>query len=110
MERWKDGSSRRTEGWKDGRMEVRVERKYRMALLGFRTYGLFRRYACAPPANSETFCEKINASSTSGKELAGLKKKEKKMKNDVDDTKIVKSRMSEFSRGRLKVRMRSWGI
>ena len=26
-----------------------------------------------------------------------------------DDTTIVKSRMSEFSRGRLKVRMRSWG-
>ena len=26
-----------------------------------------------------------------------------------DDTKIVKSHMSEFSRGRLKVRMRSFG-
>ena len=40
--------------------------------------------------------KKINASSASGKELAGLKKKKKKkMKNNYDDdTKIVKSRMS----------------
>ena len=38
------------------------------------------------------------------------KKKKKKMKNNYDDdAKIVKSRMSEFSRRRLKVRMRSWG-
>ena len=31
------------------------------------------------------------------------------MKNNYDDTKIVKSRMSEVSRGELKVRMRSLG-
>ena len=38
--------------------------------------------------------------------IAGLKKK---MKNDDDDTKIVKSRMSEFSCGRLMVHMRFLG-
>ena len=41
-------------------------------------------------------------------EIAGLKKKKKKMKNN-DDTKIVKSRMSELLRGELKVLMRSLG-
>ena len=51
--------------------------------------------------------EKINASTVSGKEIAGLKKK--KMKNNYDyDGK--KSRKSEFSRGELRARRKSWGI
>ena len=45
------------------------------------------------------------AATCSGKEIAGLKKKEEKTRNNYDDTKIVKSRMSDFSRGVLKVRM-----
>ena len=49
-------------------------------------------YACTPPTNLETFCEKINASTASGKKLAGLKKKKKKKNfDDYDDTKIAKS-------------------
>ena len=55
----------------------------------------------------ETFCEKINASTAPGKELAGLKKKKK---NYDDDTKIAKSRKCEFSRGELRARRKSWGI
>ena len=51
--------------------------------------------------------KKISASTCSSKEKAGLKKN--KMKNNYDDTKIVKSAMSEFSRGQLKVRMRCLG-
>ena len=41
------------------------------------------RYPCTPPAKLETFCEKSNASTASGKEIAGLKKKKKKMKNMI---------------------------
>ena len=50
--------------------------------------------------------KKISASTGSGKEIAGLKKKKN---NYDDDTKIVKSSMSEVSRGELKGRMRSLG-
>ena len=51
----------------------------------------------------ETFSEKINASTRSSIEIAGLLKK--KMK-----TRIVKSRMSRFSRGLLEARTMLLGI
>ena len=53
------------------------------------------------------FSQKISASTCSSKEKAGLKRK-KKMKNNYDDTKIVKSN-SRVEYIILKVRMRSLG-
>ena len=54
----------------------------------------------------ETFGEKISAEARSGKELPGLLKKMMMMMmmmmNNYDDTKIVKSCMSGFSRGKLE--------
>ena len=55
------------------------------------------------------FGEKISASPGSSKEIAGLLRKMMMMNDDdddddddEDDTKIVKSRMSGFSRGKLE--------
>ena len=51
----------------------------------------------------ETFGEKISADACSGKETAGLlKKKDDDDDDEYDDTKIMKSRMSGFSRGKLE--------
>ena len=55
----------------------------------------------------ETFGEKISAEACSGKEIAGLLKK---MKNIMMTRKIVKSRMSGFSRGKLEAGMNELGI
>ena len=53
----------------------------------------------------------MNASTASGKELAGLKKKKNNYyDDDYDDSKTAKSRKSEFSGGELKARRKSWGI
>ena len=46
----------------------------------------------------ETFSEKISASSGSGKEIAGLLKKKKKIEEYYDETKSRKLRMCGFSR------------
>ena len=62
---------------------------------------------CTPPTNLETFSEKISASTVSRKQLVGLLKK---MNNNYDDRKIVKSCMSDFSPGELKARIESVGI
>ena len=45
----------------------------------------------------ETFGKKISAEACSGKEIAGLQRKIM-MTNNYDDTKILKSRRSGFSR------------
>ena len=52
------------------------------------------RFPCTPPSTLETCGEKISAEACSGKEIAGL--------DDDDDTKIVKSRVSGFSRAKLE--------
>ena len=65
---------------------------------------------CTPPSTLEMFGEKISASPGSSKEIAGLLRKMMMMMmsddddndDDEDDTKIVKSRMSGFSRGKLE--------
>ena len=56
----------------------------------------------------ETFGEKINAEACSGKEIARLLKK--KRLNNYDDRKIVKSRMSRFSRGKLEAGRNELGL
>ena len=55
---------------------------------------------CTPPSTMETFGEKISAEACSGKEIAGLLRKMMMMMNNYDDTKIVKSRVSGFSRAK----------
>ena len=51
----------------------------------------------------ETLGEEISAEACSGKERAGLLRKMiMMMMNNYDDTKIVKSRVSGFSRGKLE--------
>ena len=53
---------------------------------------------------------KKSAPRLSGKKIAGLLKKMMMMKNNYDDTKIVKSRMSGFSRGKLEVGRNELGL
>ena len=60
-----------------------------MAIGGKKTKIALR--TCTPPASWDTFSEKFSASTGSSKEKAGLNKK-----NNDDDTKFVKSRMSDF--------------
>ena len=57
---------------------------------------------CTPPSTLEMFGEKISASPGSSKEIAGLLRKMMMIMIMKDDTKIVKSRMSGFSRGKLE--------
>ena len=58
---------------------------------------MMARCPCTPPSTVETFGEKISASTGSGKEIAGLLKKTKlMMMMNMNDTKIVKSRVSGF--------------
>ena len=69
---------------------------------------------CTPPPTLETFSEKINTSTRSSIEIAGLpkKKKKKKMKKKKEKkmTRIVKSCMSRFSRGVLEASTMLLGI
>ena len=61
----------------------------------------------------ETFGEKISAEACSGKEIAGLLRKMNDDDDDddeYDDTKIVKSRMSGFSRGKLEAGRNELGL
>ena len=65
----------------------------------------------------ETFGQKISAEACSGKEIAGLLKKMMLMIIDDDDddddeeyTKIEKSRMSGFSRGKLEAGRNELGL
>ena len=53
---------------------------------------------CTPPSTLEMFSEKISASPGSSKEIAGLLRKMMMMMM----MKMTKSRMSEFSRGKLE--------
>ena len=69
---------------------------------------MIARCPCTPPLPLEAFNEKISASTVSNKEIAGLKKKKKR--NNYDDTKIVKSRISAFSRGEPKVGINPVGL
>ena len=59
---------------------------------------------CTPPSTLEMFGENISASPGSSKEIAGLLRKMMMimMMMMMMDTKIVKSRMSGFSRGKLE--------
>ena len=59
---------------------------------------------CTPPSTVETFGKEISAEACSGKEIAGLLRKMgmMTMMNNYDDTKIVKSRVSGFSRAKLE--------
>ena len=52
-----------------------------------------KSHLCTPPASQDTFSEKFSTSTGSSKEKVGLKKK---MNNNNDDTKIVKSHMNHF--------------
>ena len=56
----------------------------------------------------ETFSKKISAEASSGKEIAGLLRKIMMMV--YDDTKIVKSRRSRFSRGKLEAGRNELGL
>ena len=58
----------------------------------------------------ETFGEKISAEACPGKEIAGLLRKEDDDDDEYDDTKIVKSRVSGFSRGKLEVGRNELGL
>ena len=59
----------------------------------------------------ETFGEKISAEACSSKEIAGLLRKEDDDDDDeYDDTKIVKSRVSGFSRGKLEAGRNELGL
>ena len=61
---------------------------------------------CTPPSTLEMFGEKISASPGSSKEIGGFTEEDDDddddNDDDEDDTKIVKSRMSGFSRGKLE--------
>ena len=60
---------------------------------------------CTPPSTLEMFGEKISASPGSSKEIySGFTEEDDDDDDydDEDDTKIVKSRMSGFSRGKLE--------
>ena len=70
---------------------------------------------CTPPSTLEMFGEKISASPGSGKEIAGLLMMMMMMINDddddeYDDTKVLKSRRSGFSRGKLKAGRNELGL
>ena len=59
----------------------------------------------------ETFGEKISAEACSDKEIAGLLRKMIMMMiNNYDDTKIVKSPVSRFSRGKLEAGRNELGL
>ena len=58
----------------------------------------------------ETFGQKISAEACSGKEIAGLLKKMMMMMMMMMMTKIEKSRMSGFSRGKLEAGRNELGL
>ena len=59
----------------------------------------------------ETFGEKISAEACSGKEIEGLlRKMRRRMMMNNDNTKIVKSRVSGFSRGKLEAGRNELGL
>ena len=62
----------------------------------------------------ETFGEEISAKACSGKEIAGLLRKimiaNDNDDDEYDDTKIVKSRVSGFSRGKLEAGRNELGL
>ena len=68
------------------------------------------RCPCTPQSTVETFGEEISAEACSGKEIAGLLRKMMMMMNNYDDTKIVKSRVSGFSRGKLEAGRNELGL
>ena len=68
------------------------------------------RCPCTPQSTVETFGEEISAEACSGKEIAGLLRKMMMMMNNYDDTQIVKSRMSGFSRGKLEAGRNELGL
>ena len=61
------------------------------------------RYPCTPQSTVETFGEEISAEACSGKEIAGLLRM-------MMNTKIVKSRVSGFSRGKLEAGRNELGL
>ena len=71
---------------------------------------------CTSPSTLEMFGEKISASPGSSKEIySGFTEEDDDDDNDdddddEDDTKIVKSRMSGFSRGKLEAGMNELGL
>ena len=54
--------------------------------------------------------KKISAEACSSKEIAGLLRKEDDDDDEYDDTKIVKSRVSGFSRGKLETGRNELGL
>ena len=67
---------------------------------------------CTSPSTMETFGKKISAEACSGKEIAGLLRMMMMMMmmNNYDDTKILKSRRSGFSRGKLEAGRNELGL
>ena len=65
------------------------------------------RCPCTPQSTVETFGEEISAEACSGKEIAGLLEEDD---DDDDDTKIVKSCVSGFSRGKLEAGRNELGL
>ena len=69
---------------------------------------MIARRPCTPPLPLEAFNEKICASTGSGKEIAGLKKKKKKRNMMTENCEI--SGISLFSPGESKVGINTWGF
>ena len=65
---------------------------------------------CTPPSTLEMFGEKFSASPGSSKEIAGFTEEDDDDNDDDDDTKVLKSRRSGFSRGKLEAGRNELGL